>query len=93
MSNKERGSHGNCYCTFDLRVRWLRWTCRRDGDSMNVGDLVKGRLSLGGRLGIVIEVVVDDSINPERNTVSVLWNGGKRATYNARILEALNESR
>ena len=34
MSNKERGSHGNCYCTFDLRVRWLRWACRRDGDSM-----------------------------------------------------------
>ena len=34
MSNKERGSHGNCYCTFDLRVRWLRCTCRRGGDSM-----------------------------------------------------------
>ena len=34
MSNKERGSHGNCYCTFNLRVCWLRWTYWRGGDSM-----------------------------------------------------------
>ena len=60
---------------------------------MQVGDLVKGRLSLGGRLGIVIEVVVDDPINPERNTMRVQWNGGVRDTLNARLLEALNESR
>ena len=60
---------------------------------MQVGDLVKGRLSLGGRLGIVIEVVVDDPINPERNTMCVQWNSGVRDTLNARLLEVLNESR
>lgn len=57
---------------------------------MQVGDLVKGRLSLGGRLGIVIKVVVDDPINPERNTMCVLWNGGKRDTLNKRLLEVVS---
>ena len=60
---------------------------------MQVGDLVKGRLSLGGRLGIVIEVVVDDPINPERNTMRVQWNDGYRESLNAVRLEVLNESR
>ena len=60
---------------------------------MQVGDLVKGRLSLGGRLGIVIKVVVDDPINPQRNTMRVLWHGGKRESLNANLLEVLNESR
>ncbi len=92
MSNKERGLHGNCYCTFDLRVRWLRWACRRDGDSMNVGDLVKARLGFR-TLGIVIKVVVDDPINPERNTMRVQWNDGYRESLNASRLEVLNESR
>ena len=57
---------------------------------MQVGDLVKGRLSLGGRLGIVIKVVVDEPINLERNTMCVLWNGGKRDTLNGRLLEVVS---
>ena len=61
---------------------------------MQVGDLVKGRLSLGGRLGIVIEVVVDDPINPERNTVKVHWiREGRSQTLNAVLLEVISESR
>ena len=60
---------------------------------MQVGDLVKGRLSLGGRVGLVIKVVVDDPINPERNTMRVQWNSGARYELNARLLEVISESR
>ena len=61
---------------------------------MQVGDLVKGRLSHRfGTLGIVIKVVVDDPTNPERNTMRVQWNDGYRESLNASRLEALNESR
>ena len=60
---------------------------------MQVGDLVEGRLSLGGIKGIVMKVVIDDPINPERNTMRVQGNGGVRDTLNARLLEVLNESR
>ena len=59
---------------------------------MQVGDLVKARLGFR-TLGIVIKVVVDDPINPERNTMRVHWNGGKRESLNANLLEVLNESR
>ena len=59
---------------------------------MQVGDLVKCRLYVAD-VGIVIKVVVDDPINPERNTMCVQWNSGVRDTLNARLLEVLNESR
>ena len=59
---------------------------------MQVGDLVKCRLYVSD-VGIVIKVVVDDPINPERNTMRVQWNGGARENLNANLLEALNESR
>ena len=60
---------------------------------MQVGDLVKGRLSLGGRLGIVLRVIVDDTNNPERNTVLVQWNGWVQDKLNVRLLEVVSESR
>ena len=60
---------------------------------MKVGDLVKGRLSLGGRLGIVLRVIVDDASNPERNTVLVQWNGWVQDKLNVRLLEVISESR
>jgi len=59
---------------------------------MKVGDLVKGRLSLGGRLGIILRVIVDDPINPERNTVFVQWRGGVSEKFNVRLLEVVNAS-
>ena len=59
---------------------------------MNVGDLVKCFFR-PCRLGIVIKVVVDDTINPERNTMRVQWNDGYRESLNASRLEVLNESR
>ena len=59
---------------------------------MKVGDLVKGRFG-PRRLGIVIKVVVDNPINPERNTMRVQWNDGYRESLNARRLEVLNASR
>ena len=59
---------------------------------MQVGDLVKCFFR-PRRLGIVIKVVVDDSTNPERNTMRVQWNDGYRESLNASRLEALNESR
>ena len=58
---------------------------------MKVGDLVKGRLSLGGRLGIILEVIVDDPINPERNTFLVRWKGGLLDKLNGRLLEVISE--
>lgn len=61
---------------------------------MQVGDLVKGRLSLGGVRGIVMQVVVDDSINPERNTVLVRWiRSGVLEPQNVRVLEVISASR
>lgn len=61
---------------------------------MKVGDLVKGRLSLGGVRGIVMQVVVDDPINPERNTVLVRWNrSGALEPQNVRVLEVISASR
>lgn len=60
---------------------------------MKVGDLVKGRLSLGGRLGLIVRVIVDDPINPERNTVQVQWRGGLFDKLNARLLEVISASR
>ena len=59
---------------------------------MRVGDLVKCRLYVDD-VGIVIKVVVDDPINPERNTMRVQWNSGARYTINARLLEVANASR
>jgi len=61
---------------------------------MNVGDLVKGRLSLGGIKGIVMQVVIDDPTNPERNTVKVRWiRDGVIEGLNARLLEVISASR
>ena len=60
---------------------------------MKVGDLVKGRLSLGGRLGLVVKVIVDNPDNPERNTVQVQWHGGLLDSLNARLLEVISEGR
>mgnify|MGYP001396607321 CR=1 FL=1 len=34
MSNKERGSYGNRYCTCNLRMYWLRWLHRLGGGIM-----------------------------------------------------------
>ena len=59
---------------------------------MQVGDLVKGRLSLGGRIGIVIKVVSDDPIVGERFLL-VQWNGGVRDTLRDSLLESVNASR
>ena len=59
---------------------------------MQVGDLVKGRLSFGGIKGIVTQVVVDDPINPERNTVKVHWfKSGTLEGLNASLLEVISE--
>ena len=61
---------------------------------MQVGDLVEGRLSLGGIKGIVMKVVIDDPINPERNTVKVHWiSHGRSQTLNAVLLEVISASR
>ena len=69
---------------------------------MKAGDLVRGRLSLGGRLGIVLRVIVNDANNPERNTVLIHWhervvrhNGiwGGTEKLNVRLLEVISESR
>ena len=92
MSNKERGSYGNRYYTCNLCIGRLRWLHRRGGDSMNVGDLVKGRLSLGGRIGMIIKVVSDDPIVGEKFLL-VQWHGGVRDTLNQRLLEVINASR
>ncbi len=59
---------------------------------MSVGDLVKPFSPFPNRAfrwGIVVELVVDDPINPERNTVRVHWNGGMVEKLNARLLEAV----
>ena len=87
MSNKERGLHGNCYCTFDLRVRWLRWTCRRDGDSMKVGDLVRFSGMEAYGLGIIIRRVAMYA-----DTVEVLW-ANRVSKCSTDMLEVVNASR
>ena len=87
MSNKERGLHGNCYCTFDLRVRWLRWACRRDGDSMKVGDLVK---CLTGSCGTAIIVEF-------HKTSGLFWimmtRNGRMCAFQPQHLEVISASR
>ena len=59
---------------------------------MKVGDLVRGRLSLGGRVGIVLKVVTDDPIVGDRYLL-IQWNGGVLDTLNERLLEVVNENR
>ena len=61
---------------------------------MRVGDLVRGRLSLGGIKGIVMKVVIDDPINPDYNMFKVHWiSHGRTQTLNASLLEVISESR
>lgn len=59
---------------------------------MQVGDLVKGRLSLGGRLGIIVEVVSDDPIVGEKFLL-VRWNEGTLDTLRASLLEVVSGQR
>ena len=59
---------------------------------MQVGDLVKGRLSLGGRIGLVIEVVSEDPIVGEKFLL-VQWASGARDTLRDSLLEVINASR
>ena len=87
MSNKERGSHGNCYCTFDLRVRWLRWACRRDGDSMNVGDLVRIK---GTSMDHLVKRVESQMGWPPTTWVIL---DGQPVPYKASKVEVVNASR
>ena len=89
MSNKERGSHGNCYCTFDLRVRWLRWACRRDGDSMNVGDLV--RIKGTSMVHLVKRVETSSGLSRPPTTWVIL--DGQPVPYKASKVEVVNASR
>jgi len=61
---------------------------------VRVGDLVRGRLSLGGIKGIVMKVVIDDPINPDYNMFKVHWiSHGRTQTLNASLLEVISESR
>ena len=91
MSNKERGSHGNCYCTFDLRVRWLRWACRRDGDSMNVGDLVR----IKGTSMVHLVKRVESVANFYKSLPPTTWEilDGQPVPYKASKVEVVNASR
>ena len=57
---------------------------------MKVGDLVRGRLSLGGRMGSVVKVVSDDPIVGERFLL-VRWNGGVLDTLRDSLLEVVND--
>ena len=59
---------------------------------MRAGDLVKGRLSLDGRVGLIIKVVSDDPIVGEKFLL-VQWNGGVRDTLRDSLLEVINASR
>ena len=60
---------------------------------MRVGDLVQCDL-WGDIKGIVTQVVVDDPINPERNTVKVHWfRTGATEGLNASLLEVISASR
>jgi hypothetical protein len=61
---------------------------------MQVGDLVRGRLSLGGIKGIVMKVVIDDPINPDYNMYKVHWvSHGRTQTLNVSLLEVISEGR
>ena len=61
---------------------------------MQVGDLVKGWKSFGDGTGIVTQVVVDDPVKPERNTVLVRWiRRNTLEPLNVRLLEVISESR
>ncbi len=61
---------------------------------MQVGDLVKGWKSFGDGTGIVAQVVVDDPVKPERNTVLVRWiRSNTLEPLNVRLLEVISESR
>ena len=89
MSNKEGGSYGNRYCTFDLRVRWLRWACRRDGDSMNVGDLV--RIKGTSMVHLVKRVETSSGLSRPPTTWVIL--DGQPVPYKASKVEVVNASR
>ena len=52
---------------------------------MQVGDLVSGRLSLGGRIGIVLKL--------RKRHARVLWRNGKQEWYERPLLEVVNEGR
>ena len=51
---------------------------------MQVGDLVKGRLSLGGMLGIVVEL--------RKRDARVLWRSGLQEWYERSLLEVISAS-
>ena len=60
---------------------------------MQVGDLVRGRLSLGGIKGVVMQVVIDDPINPDYNMFKVHWiSHGRAQTLNGSLLEVISAS-
>ena len=59
---------------------------------MQVGDLVKGRLSLGGRMGLAVKVASDDPITGQKFLL-VRWNNGTIDTLNERLLEVVSEGR
>ena len=52
---------------------------------MQVGDLVSGRLSLGGMIGIVVKL--------RKRHARVLWRSGLQEWYDRPLLEVINESR
>ena len=61
---------------------------------MQVGDLVRGRLSLGGIKGVVMKVVLEHPTNPEYNMVKVHWiRSGVPQRLNASLLEVISASR
>jgi len=92
MSNKERGSYGNRYCTCNLCIGRLRWLHRRGGDSMNVGDLVRMTNATDcwvGKVGVIIKVP---------RTQWGMWAirltcGEKIATADPKKMEVINASR
>ncbi len=57
---------------------------------MKVGDLVEGRLSLGGRMGLAVKVV--SAVGVERFWL-IRWNDGTLDTLSQRLLEVVSESR
>ena len=88
---KERGSHGNRYCTWNVRSRWMRWH-HRIRERMKVGDLVKyRRCALDAGVGIVVK-------NAEKGKWktawwSILWANGDTEVVSERNLKVLNASR
>lgn len=55
---------------------------------MKVGDLVEGRLSLGGRMGLAVKVVSE--LGTERFWL-IRWNDGTLDTLSQRLLEVVSE--